>query len=446
MRINAATLALTEDCSCRCSYCFCGEKYKENMSIETAEKALCWLIKESGNSPAISIDFWGGEPMVRMDLIRHLVENVAPRLPKPIRWNMTTNGVHLTKANCEWLKAWGVGFMISMDGRKETQDRHRRLANGGSSYDVIVKHLPHVFRLWPMMKVRSTVTVESVPELIEDIMHLYDLGFRRFATSPAYEGDWTEEKLAVYEQQIEKLADFYRAAMEAGEPIYFKGLDDAIGDLIGESERMLRRHMCGAGRNYLGIGVDGSIYPCHRFNDFEDRRPWRAKEWCIGHIDHGITRAAYRLTGFLCPTNTVDGGGCPGLRSCYYVNVGQTGDLHVYPELRIREYQAYKRAAIAIYNDLCRNKVFVHYLRRYQPAAKRWQRLPEKFNVEGKPEGGMLVGKNGQRHVCQSKNSSKCSATNEIVERASALLKDANISADELREVGWLLLKVVQSK
>ena len=50
-----------------------------------------------------------------------------------------TNGVRLTEAFCELFTEFGVRVGISIDGDRAANDRHRRYANGRSSYDQVVR-------------------------------------------------------------------------------------------------------------------------------------------------------------------------------------------------------------------------------------------------------------------------------------------------------------------
>jgi radical SAM protein with 4Fe4S-binding SPASM domain len=84
---------------------------------------------------------------------------------------------------------------------------------------------------------------------------------------------------------------------------------------------------------YAGFDIDGAIYPCHRFNKFDDNRDWQNKEVCIGHIDHGITNLDFR-DQFINwkPQNC---GNCERFKDtpchggCYAVNYDFTKDIRI---------------------------------------------------------------------------------------------------------------------
>jgi|GEM_PF-645652 len=376
--IVAISLCLTQNCSLRCKYCFCGEKYKRDMPEEVAFKAIDWLLSPevSGGSRKVDVDLWGGEPLMRLDMIQKIVAHGRRRARlarKQIVFGMTTNGVHLTPTNVELLDMMDLDYMISLDGRKEVHDTNRPLPNGEGSYDVIVKNLPHVFQSRPIVLARMSVRAATAGEYHLDMIHLYELGFKRLASSEVFEDCWTDETIEAYEQSIDKLGDWFIEQMRSRSDLKdVKILTDAFRQLL-QPQRSSVGYLCGAGRSYIGIGIDGAIYPCHRFDDFSDERPWQEKEWVLGHIEHGITKPSLREWEFLNPIDYREAAkkyssSCktPCSQGCYYTNLELEGDTHQFSKLWVRAAEAAMRTAKRVYNTLAAEKdeTFLKYLRR----------------------------------------------------------------------------------
>ncbi|MGD0078300.1 MAG: 4Fe-4S cluster-binding domain-containing protein, partial [Sedimentisphaerales bacterium] len=70
--ITNMDLDLTVKCNLACDYCF-KEKNKKEMSLKTARDAICWLIFASMDARRLQVNFIGGEPLLRFDLIKQLV-------------------------------------------------------------------------------------------------------------------------------------------------------------------------------------------------------------------------------------------------------------------------------------------------------------------------------------------------------------------------------------
>ena len=201
--INAISINLTRRCSLACSYCFSHcytDKNKHDMTDETAFKAIDWLFdpETSGDSKRISISFWGGEPLLRWDLIQKIVpyaEEKAMETGKEVVFGGTTNVVHLTPDKFDYMDAHNIHFLLSIDGSKEHHDQFRKFRNGQGSYDIIVENCKHILKRWPDSQVRFSYTCENIHEFMDDIQALYDIGFRDIIYSPVSEGEWNDKQL-----------------------------------------------------------------------------------------------------------------------------------------------------------------------------------------------------------------------------------------------------------
>ena len=76
--IKAICLNVIHGCNLRCKYCFADEgEYHGHggvMSVETAKKAIDYVIKRSGPRKNIEIDLFGGEPTLIMDKIKEIIK------------------------------------------------------------------------------------------------------------------------------------------------------------------------------------------------------------------------------------------------------------------------------------------------------------------------------------------------------------------------------------
>ena len=77
--IKALCLHVSHDCNLRCQYCFAstgdfGTGHRMTMDVETAKKAIDFVIERSGNRRNIEVDFFGGEPLMAMDTVKATVE------------------------------------------------------------------------------------------------------------------------------------------------------------------------------------------------------------------------------------------------------------------------------------------------------------------------------------------------------------------------------------
>ncbi len=139
--VKALCLHIAHDCNLACKYCFAeeGEYHgrRELMSAETGKKALDFLVKSSGNRTNLEVDFFGGEPLMNFDVVKEIVNygrELEKKHDKKFRFTITTNGILLNDSIMEFINAEMANVVLSIDGRKEVNDRMRPFRNGNVSY------------------------------------------------------------------------------------------------------------------------------------------------------------------------------------------------------------------------------------------------------------------------------------------------------------------------
>ena len=296
--MNRASVNLTRACNLRCTYCFTQGCGPGDMSPEMAKKVVDFLFAEANKMPEghqerqVDISFWGGEPLLRWNLLQQMARyarEVSKRTGIKVSFGGTTNGTLLTPEKFDFLDEIECKFLVSVDGAAESHNLHRKFRDGSGSHEVIDKNLKEIFKRWPDYRCRISLTEERADHFFEDMKYVADLGANFLIFSPVHEGNWTPERWEVWEEQAKMLIDWIASVEKTtGRVIEVKHFDDYVKD------KSSTIWPCGAGRHYVGIDIDGAIYPCHRFNKFDDARPWQAKEVCIGHIEHGITNPTFR--------------------------------------------------------------------------------------------------------------------------------------------------------
>jgi uncharacterized protein len=151
-RLEQVVLGVTETCNLRCGYCSYSGRYlykrshsPKNMSWSIARKAVDYLLSHSQDRKKISVGFYGGEPLLRFDLIQKTVQYIKKTSgEKHVRFNFTTNGTLITDAIIDFLAENEIRVLISLDGPKDVNDRYRLFRNGQGSYDKIIKNLERI--------------------------------------------------------------------------------------------------------------------------------------------------------------------------------------------------------------------------------------------------------------------------------------------------------------
>ncbi len=273
--VKAMCLHISHDCNLRCKYCFADEgayhQRRELMSARTGCKAIDFLIANSGSRRNLEVDFFGGEPLMNFEAVKSVVEYARQQEKihnKNFRFTLTTNGVLLNDENIEYMNENMSNVVLSLDGRKETNDRVRVKVDGSGSYDSILPKLLKVAesRNQDNYYVRGTFTRYNL-NFADDVIHLADLGFKQTSVEPVVcDGtpDYAlrEEDLPTLFDEYEKLVEEYLKRRKDGR--WFNFFHFMI-DLDQGPCVIKRLSGCGAGCEYLAIAPNGDIYPCHQF-------------------------------------------------------------------------------------------------------------------------------------------------------------------------------------
>ena len=289
--VKALCLHVAHTCNLNCSYCFASQgKYHGDravMSLETAKRALDFLIESSGTRRNLEVDFFGGEPLMNFDVVKKTVEyarQIEKEKGKNFRFTLTTNGVLIDEDVIDFANREMSNVVLSLDGRKEVHDRFRVDFAGNGSWEKIVPKFQKLVseRGGKNYYMRGTFTHHN-PDFLKDIKKMLELGFTELSMEPVVcakddPSALTEEDLPVVFDQYEKLGELMIKRCREKEPFTFYHY---MIDLTGGPCIYKRISGCGSGTEYMAVTPWGDLYPCHQFVGEEKFR--------LGDIWNGIS-------------------------------------------------------------------------------------------------------------------------------------------------------------
>jgi len=145
-------LILTQKCNFRCVYCN-QEHFGKSFSQQDADRVVALFRNEAATLKNFYVTWWGGEPLLKLDLIEKLSAEFIEVCDKSgIRYRAftSTNGSLITPPVARLLRELRfVRFQISLDGPREFHDAQRPLANGKGTYDTVLSALANLHNAYP---------------------------------------------------------------------------------------------------------------------------------------------------------------------------------------------------------------------------------------------------------------------------------------------------------
>ena len=353
--IKALCLNVAHTCNFTCEYCFAkGGKYHGPdaiMSKEVAKRAIDFLLKNSGGHHNLDIDFFGGEPLMNLDVVKFTVDYARSKekeFNKHFNFTLTTNGLLLNDDIIDYLNENMKNVVLSLDGRRDKHDHFRKTLNGKGSFDLIVPKFQRLVekRADKEYYMRGTYTRNNL-DFTEDIKTYLDLGFKRTSLEPVVgspDSDYAlrDEDLDIIYDQYEKLADMMIEAIDKDDKFIFYHymIDLENGPCIHK-----RLSGCGSGTEYMAVTPTGELYPCHQFVGNSD--------FIIGNIFEGVKRKD--LVGEFKACNCYSKEECRSCWASMYCsggcaanNFNATGDLNHTHEYSCKLFKKRIEMALAV--------------------------------------------------------------------------------------------------
>lgn len=196
---------------------------------------------------------------------------------------MTTNATLLDDEIIDLIKRYNFGLMISLDGPPDVHDRMRPLVDGRGSFDEAARNIRRLMQRRRSVTVRCTLSNQCLgrPRIVQ---YLEEFGFSRVAMGRC---TGTAEQLGPYDVGPQENAllqekdgyflDRLLAQLDRGERIRFNPWATALRCIHEKQDRRMR---CGVGRGGTTVGIDGKLYPCHRYVGMD--------AYMLGHVSTGV--------------------------------------------------------------------------------------------------------------------------------------------------------------
>ena len=223
-----------------CVYCFEKHDSEHEMSYETAVNIVDYVCERVEKDATIEFLFFGGEPLLRFELIQYIVQYVfSKHYSQKCRFFASTNGTLLSSEMKEWFQKHKDVFILglSLDGSRESHNFNR-----SQSFDKI--DIDFFRKTWPNQNVKMTVSEHTLSNYAKDVVFIHSMGFGINGGEICLGNNNWQKKglLEVFAKQLMLLIDYYSNSNGA----FYNALFDIDIALCAAKKRFSRKH-CGVG-------------------------------------------------------------------------------------------------------------------------------------------------------------------------------------------------------
>jgi len=270
----------TMKCNHRCVYCHAGASNceGEDMSEEKARNVVDFIFKSP--SKTITIEFQGGEPLLKFDLIKFIIEyakKVNKEAGKDVLFTIVTNFSLMNEERMEFFIKNNVALCTSLDGPEELHNHNRKFA-GGNSYEKVIGWIRRLQEEYFNRKITNTrvnalitITRKSLgysKEIIDEYVSngLMDFHLRFLNNLGDARETWND---ICYSP--EEFIEFWRRSMDyvielnlSGQRIRENGSLIILRKLLSEydSNYFEMRSPCGACIGQMAYTPNGDVFSC----------------------------------------------------------------------------------------------------------------------------------------------------------------------------------------
>ena len=263
---------MTNQCNMHCKYCLRnialgGEPISKKIIVDICEYINCYC--EDVNLRDVSIQPWGGEPLLEIDNILLMRQLIKPNKTR-VHFSIETNGTLLTQEIIKKLYENRIGVGISIDGFAEVHDGQRVDITGSGTHKIVEKNFFETKKIFGDGIGTITTLTKKNAGYAEDILEYFacHLGLKTVKFNYVHQSMFydcaelclTADEIADTEIKVlHKLIELNKRGYEISE----HNIATKISNLLycNYLDICHSRGCCG-GRKMIVFDRQGNIYPC----------------------------------------------------------------------------------------------------------------------------------------------------------------------------------------
>jgi uncharacterized protein len=252
-------ICMTNTCNFKCTYCF--EKNTPVFLNESIIKKIITFIQKHQQVRYLLIHLYGGEPLLNLDGIFQLKNEIEKLTNITTKYDIVTNGYLLSIETFDkLLTIKDLKFQITLDGLEKTHNKRRPHKTENDSYKKILANLDTIYQKYKTSITKPSIAIRfnADKENMNDFHKLYEFflnkynGFFYFYSTTVQDyctgGEQYYSNMFTPEQYSQFLLDIYEKYGIFETPI---------------KERFKPDVTCGAAKkNFYCISSEGLVYKC----------------------------------------------------------------------------------------------------------------------------------------------------------------------------------------
>ena len=241
----AASLEITRRCNLSCIHCLRGPSHQGD---GLSHDEVCRVIDQLADLGSVRLTFTGGEPFARPGFLSILEYTWQQRMA----FTILSNGTLITSAVADTLRDLHVlELQVSLYGA--SAQRHETVTRVPGSFSATLGGIRRLTERGLRVRVMMPVMALNVQEVgaVRDLCGHLGVTFQRsLLLFPGDDGSPAPLDLMASDEQLHRLAE------EEMEP------SSSSDETSGALELPANRPLCTTGIQQLGLGPDGTVYPC----------------------------------------------------------------------------------------------------------------------------------------------------------------------------------------
>ncbi len=333
----------TLHCTLNCRYCFVLKniplsKRNFEMDFDTAKEGIRFFFQRNTHHKPL-VTFYGGEPLMRTDLMLKCIDYIEKKLKKQIRKKIITNATLVNEKIAQKLKKYKFDVSVSIDGNEKAHNANRINWQGKGSFKDTIGGYQILKKAGIEVKILCTVGTHNIRDLERQTEFLLNLKPTAIALNlPKKIGGSDLEKGYTPEFLMKKYIQALKICYEKKIPeLHFADL------IYGFLKKGIKYRPCSGCGSQIAITPKGLIGPCQAYaatGKYFIKRPKNKKELYKSRV---FTKwrnvncfTSKRCTN--CPIMPICYGDCPFDRESRSNSLLIPSPLHCYSRKIMFEY------------------------------------------------------------------------------------------------------------